>query len=150
MLTQIRNLSCQLKRPNAEITLAIHRNLADKLGRPASWNANPNSYKAGRTDVGGVVMIKVANLYHTHLSRTPCAPVEESNLLAVRNRRHFQKQVGSPRDFMGRASCHGENSQATVDKTNDNSHRNGGKSQGWQSVQTLIHVCTSTLSKPNM
>ena len=46
MLTQIRNLACQLKRQNAEIEFAIHRNRADKLERPASWNANPNSYKA--------------------------------------------------------------------------------------------------------
>ena len=79
MLTQIRNLACQLKRPNAEITLAIHRNLADKLERPASWNANPNSYKAGIKDVGGVVMIKFVNHYETHLSRTPREPVEKSN-----------------------------------------------------------------------
>ena len=78
MLTQIRNLACQLKRPNAEITLAIHRNLADKLECPAS-------YKAGRTDVGGVVMIKFVNLYHTHLSRTPRAPVEKSNWLRSEN-----------------------------------------------------------------
>ena len=58
MLTQIRNLACQLKRQNAEIEFAIHRNRADKLERPASWNANPNSYKASRTDLGGVVMIQ--------------------------------------------------------------------------------------------
>ena len=85
MLTQIRNLACQLKRQNAEIKFAIHRNRADKLERPASWNANPNSYKAGRTDVGGVVMIKFVNLYHTHLSRTPRAPVEKSNWLRSEN-----------------------------------------------------------------
>ena len=77
MLTQIRNLACQLKRQNAEIEFAIHRNRADKLERPASWNANPNSYKAGIKDVGGVVMIKFVNLYETHLSRTPCEPVEK-------------------------------------------------------------------------
>ena len=79
MLTQIRNLACQLKRQNAEIEFAIHRNRADKLERPASWNANPNSYKAGIKDVGRVVMIKFVNLYETHLSRTPCEPVEKSN-----------------------------------------------------------------------
>ena len=77
MLTQIRNLACQLKRQNAEIEFAIHRNRADKLERPASWNANPNSYKAGIKDVGGVVMIKFVNLYETHLSRTPCEPVDK-------------------------------------------------------------------------
>ena len=77
MLTQVRNLACQLKRQNAEIEFAIHRNRADKLERPASWNANPNSYKAGIKDVGGVVMIKFVNLYETHLSRTPCEPVDK-------------------------------------------------------------------------
>ena len=77
MLTQMRNLACQLKRQNAEIEFAIHRNRADKLERPASWHANPNSYKAGIKDVGGVVMIKFVNLYETHLSRTPCEPVDK-------------------------------------------------------------------------
>ncbi len=90
MLTQIRNLACQLKRQNAEIEFAspaswnanpntLQAGMPTKLERPASWNANPNSYKAGIKDVGGVVMIKFVNLNETHLSRTPCEPVEKSN-----------------------------------------------------------------------
>ena len=122
MLTQIRNPACHLKRPNAEITLAIHRKLADKLERFASWNANPNSCKVGRTYVCGVVMIKFVNLHHTHLSRTPRAPVEKSIWLRSDA---FGISISKYAARAGRALV-----AMSLDKTKgpkQQHHRNGGK-----------------------
>ena len=73
MLTQIRNLACQLKRQNAEIEFAIHRNRADKLERTASWN------RADKLERQWHISCKQLTVYETHLSRTPGEPVEKSN-----------------------------------------------------------------------
>ena len=75
MLTQIRNLACQLKRQNAEIEFAIHRNRADKLERTASWN------RADKLERQWHISCKQLTVYETHLSRTPSEPVEKSNSL---------------------------------------------------------------------